>query len=374
MKILMQGRLGLFGTGGGDKVQIEHTASELRKLGVAVDMADDFVEDLSPYDLVHIFQLDWTPETYFYAKKVEAVNKPLVLSPIHHAVSEVKKFDDTYVFGLRRLSKLLFKDQHHRDTFKNVYRSLFDSQKLGPTLKSVFIGLERMHARTLSMADMVLVQTQLEAADLKSTYGVDFIWEKIPNGVGEHFLNPTKFENTLGFGDYIICVGRIEPRKNQINIIKAVDMFRNDHNLDVKLLFVGAKSTSHAEYIYRFKHLLKSRPWVICSGYVPHENMPAYYHFAKVGISASWFETTGLTSLEALFCGTNAVAAGERAREYLGAAVSYCKPGSILSIKEALEHEYFAKRPVIDAAMRSEYTWQNAAQKTYDVYKKILCS
>ena len=105
---------------------------------------------------------------------------------------------------------------------------------------------------------------------------------------------------------------------------------------------------------------------------MPYEQIPSYYHFAKVGISASWFETTGLTSLEALLVGTNAVACGERAKEYLGRYASYCRPDNVDSIYEALINEYFAGRPKLPSDIINTYTWKNAAIKTLEVYKGLV--
>ena len=370
MKVLMLGRIGLLEKGGGDKVQIEHTARELGKLGVSVDIKTDLSVDASPYDLVHVFQLDWTPETYFYAKKVKEAGKPLILSPIHHNIKEVKAFDDKFVFDFRRISKLLFKDQHKRDTFKNVYRSLFDRRKLMPTLKSVFIGLEKMHQKTLLMANMVLVQTDLEAKDLQETYKVSFKWVKVPNGVGVQFLHHQNYQNPLGIGDYILCVGRIEPRKNQLTLINVLKELREELGSDIKLVLIGKlPGKQHFEYIYRFKKKLEENPWIVYIQQVPYEQMPSYYHFAKVGVSVSWFESTGLTSLEALFSGTNVVAAGDRAKEYLGGLAYYCRPDDPESIKEALKKALSSPPPLVPENLKSVYTWENAAKKTLEVYK-----
>jgi len=197
MKVLMQGRIGLLDAMGGDRIQIENTAEQLRKLGVEVDITTTINPDVSDFDLVHVFQLDWTPETHFMAKNAKRYQKPLVLSPIHHNVDEVKKFDDEYVFDLRRLSKYLFDDQHKRDTFKNIYRCLTNPYKVMPTLYSVLHGLKNMHIETLALADMVLVQTKLEAKDLKNTYGVDFPWEIVPNGVSDKFIYLKDSKNPL---------------------------------------------------------------------------------------------------------------------------------------------------------------------------------
>ena len=374
MKVLMLGRLGLLEGGGGDLIQIDNTAKELRKLGVEVDIKTDLNVDMVSYDVVHVFQLDWGADNYFYAKRAKRFNKPLVLSPIHHNINEVKKFDDNYVFDYRRVSRYLFKNQFSRDVFKNFYRAILSPKKIKPVLWSILLGLKNMHISSLKLSDAILVQTKAEALDLESTYGVKLKnWKIVVNGVGDKFLEERKYKNPFKFENYIICVGRVEPRKNQLNIICAVDGLRKEENLDIKLVFIGKfNMVNHLEYTLRFKSLLKKYSWITHVECVPYEDIANYYHFAKVGVSASWFETTGLTSLEALFSGSNAVASGDRAKEYLGDHVSYCFPDDVSSIKQALKKEYYAKRPTIPNKMRKEYTWENAAIQTLEVYNELL--
>jgi glycosyltransferase involved in cell wall biosynthesis len=353
-------------------VQIENTANELKKLGVEVDIATQLGVDITKYDLVHIFQLDWVPETYFYIKEAKKSGKPIVLSPIHHAEHEVKKFDDSYTFGLRRLVGFFVRRQEYRDILKNIYRSVHDHSKFLPTLKGAFVGYRKTQKEALMLSDTVLVQTDREAKDLHDTYGVKFNWRKVVNGVSEQFLNPTGFQNKLNFNDYIICVGRIEARKNQLNIIEAVKLLRQEAEFaEVRLVFLGRRSEHHKSYITKFDHELQVNSWIIHPGFIPQEDIPGYYHFAKVGISASWFETTGLTSLEALFCGTNVVASGERAKELLGNLAVYCDPADIISIKNALAEAYKRpETPVLDN-FKKEYTWENAARQTLEVYNEL---
>ncbi|MFC1700275.1 glycosyltransferase [Patescibacteria group bacterium] len=376
MKVLMLGRINLLEEGGGDKIQVVNTAKELEKLGVEIDIKTSMDFDPNEYDLIHIFQLDWTPETYLYTKKASKSNKPIVLSPIHHNVEEVKKFDDEFVFDFRRLSKLLFKDQFKRDTFKNIYRSIFDPKKLIPTLYTMLKGFKNTQKEVLEMSEVCLVQTVKEAEDLKRTFDVDIKWKKVMNGVGKPFTNidMKRLKNKLGFENYILCVGRIEPRKNQLNIIKAVKKLREEEEKDIKLVFIGPiGGLKHFEYNSIFNNLVKENDWIIHVGEgVTYQNIQSYYKYAKVGVSASWFETTGLTSLEALYCGTNAVAAGMRAREYLGRYASYCEPDSIDSIKDAIKEEYYAERPKLDEKMKREYTWGYAAKQTLEAYKEVL--
>ena len=372
MKVLFLARSDLYTVSGGDTVQIENTAKELRSLGVVVDVATHLGAEIAKYDLVHIFQLDWIPETYFYVKEAKKAGKPIVLSPIHHAELEVKKFDDKYTFGLRKLVGFFVRKQEHRDILKNVYRSLFDHSKLVPTIKGALYGYRKAQKEALELSDIVLVQTDKEAEDLKRTYNVDFKWQKVVNGVSDQFLHAGEFNNKLGFIDYIICVGRIEARKNQLNIIEAVKLLREDKDFsDTRLVFLGRRSSYHKSYIAKFDRELRDNDWIVHPGFIPQEDIPSYYHFAKVGISASWFETTGLTSLEALFCGTNVVASGERAKELLGELAVYCDPADVVSIKTALVTAFRRDAPKVPDEFRKLYTWQTTAKQTLEVYRAL---
>jgi glycosyltransferase involved in cell wall biosynthesis len=371
-KVLLWVRSDCFRAKGGDMIQVENTFIELKKLGLDVVISDKNNVDLTDFDIVHLFQLDWTPETYLHAKKAHKLGKKIILSPIHHSVSEVKKFDDEYVFGLRRLSKYLFVDQFQRDTFKNIYRSILDRSKALPTLYSVFLGLKNMNRKVISWSDYVLTQTKIEAEDLSNTYGVNFKWEIVPNGVGELFLEKKKYQNLFNFDNYILCVGRIEPRKNNLAIISAVKLLRKELNKDIKLVFVGKTSSKHFEYTKFFLEELKENKWVHYNNYLAYEQIPSIYKYAKVCVSASWFETTGLTLLEALFMGANAVSTSPRAREILGEFCSYCEPNDIESIKEAIKTEYFKPKPKLPSDFKNEYTWENTAKKTLKIYNDVM--
>jgi glycosyltransferase involved in cell wall biosynthesis len=359
----------------GDRVQIEQTAANLKKLGVDVEIKTGIVKDLSQYDIVHVFQLDWNLESYFQIKEAKKQNKIVVFSPIHHNIDELKKFDDEFVFDFRRVSKVLFKDQFNRDLFKEFYRVLFKPSRLWIVIYAAFHGVKNMSISALKNSDIILVQTDNEAKDLRRTFGVDIKCEIVKNGVSELYREKNFDTQTspIGIRDYIICVGRIEPRKNQLSVIQAVHKLRKESNLDLQLLFIGAKAKNkHFEYTSIFDNYLKENSWIKHISIVPYDQMPRYYYFAKVGVSASWFETTGLTSIEALFCGANAVAAGERAKEYLGNYASYCDPSNIDSIKEAILKEFQSSRTVLPQEFRNEYTWENTAKSTLAVYNKLL--
>jgi hypothetical protein len=70
--------------------------------------------------------------------------------------------------------------------------------------------------------------------------------------------------------------------------------------------------------------------------------------------------------------GANAVSTSPRAKEILGDLCSYCEPNKLKSIKEAIKKEYLNQRPTLPKGFKREFSWQNTAEKTLEVYEKIL--
>ena len=113
MKVLMLGRSDLFSAGGVDKVQIDNTAAELRKLGIEVDI--DVTSDRSDfikYDIVHVFQLDWVLDTYFHIKNAKKFGKPYTTTSANVSGQKSERDVDTI---LQRLS-----DNHYASVLQKT--------------------------------------------------------------------------------------------------------------------------------------------------------------------------------------------------------------------------------------------------------------
>ena len=236
MKILFQSRVDLYNPRGGDTFQIEKTKSAIEKLdpSIKIDISLNLHEkNISDYDIVHLFNIDWVCETYMQAKFAKDNNKPLVISAIHHSYKEVLDFENYARYDIRRIYNLIVKSQSLRDVGKNVYRSLFNVKKLYPTLMQVLMGIRNQQRKILQMSDVVLVQTASEAKDLFSDFGTkDFVSSVVVNGVdAEIFDKPSrspfqkffmeKYSIDISKKKVLLNVGRIEPRKNQLNLITA---------------------------------------------------------------------------------------------------------------------------------------------------------
>jgi glycosyltransferase involved in cell wall biosynthesis len=92
-----------------------------------------------------------------------------------------------------------------------------------------------------------------------------------------------------------------------------------------------------------------------------------------VHVMPSWFETTGLVSLEAALAGCNVVSTSRgHAREYLGDLAWYCQPDDPTSIRSAVQAAWNAPaRPALRERILSEYTWRHAAIATLMAYDVV---
>lgn len=378
--ILFQSRLDLFDRPGGDTVQMVETKNALEKLGVDVEIKNTLSENLEGIDIVHVFNLDWVSEPYWQVENALKQKVPVVLSPIHHSLDEYKLYEKKNRYGLAKIGNFIIPYQPLRDSARNILKGLTYTKKLRPAIKQVFMGIRNQQRYCVNNSDIILVQTVREAEDLKEEYKTnDFKWKKVINGV-----NVKKFTNTNSKGakkylpknPYILCVGRVEPRKNQLMLIQALKQLReyNPNFRNMELFFAGSFNNHHPTYLNKFKQEVKKNSFIHYPGFLDQDILANIFSKATIFAVPSWFETTGLVYLEAIVAGcTNIVASGERAQEYLGKNAVYCDPTNINSIENALKEAF---KPTVSKGFRKEivdkYNWENTAKQTFSVYKDLL--
>jgi D-inositol-3-phosphate glycosyltransferase len=161
----------------------------------------------------------------------------------------------------------------------------------------------------------IIVATEKEKQDLVRHYGaVPGKIGVVPCGVNMELFKPvdkTIARKTLGLKDekVLLFVGRIDPLKGIEQLIKAMPLVNNGGNL--RLIVVGGDENSKTE-LEELKKLaagLGIQESVTFQGLVRQEQLPYYYSAADVCVVPSYYESFGLVVLEALACGTPAVAA-----------------------------------------------------------------
>lgn len=358
MKVAFIVRLNLYKIAGGDTVQIEQTARQLTALGVEVDILQSInVIPYEKYDVLHFFGIPRPGDMIYHSKLAK---KPFVVSTIHCTYGDYYKYNQRGIgFIFARLSS------DSMEYYKTIARWLVGKDHR-PSLNYFCIGQRKSIIKALETANLILPNSQSELDRLKERYTDNVKSIIVTNGI-----NPEKFPFDPAIkkdNNLVICVGRIENRKNQLNLIKALN------NTPYKLVLIGAPSANQTKY--HQECLAAAGPNVTFLDRVPHNELVRYYQLAKVHVLASWFETTGLSSLEAAIMGCNLVITEKGdTREYFGDSAFYCEPEDPDSMRLAVEKasEASLNQSLLEKVLAS-HTWRKAAEQTLEAYQNIVNS
>ncbi len=335
---------------GGHTIQINKTRQYIEALGHRVSVISHIASPAAePFDVLHF----WLP----HRPQVEAASDdatPKVLSPIYHSRSVRYRFAKEYHGAQRFYAGLL------RSTLsKQVKTRLGLSRQFSP---------EEDLAFALDQCDLFIPNSESEAAAVYAATHSGTPHFVAPNAADLAFrdVSPEAFVAAYGLRDFVICVGRFEPYKNQLGLIRALE------GSGKTLVLVGAPHPHHPDYFAQCKaHFGES---VVHIPHIPYDELPSAYAAARVSVLPSYFETTGLVSLEAGLAGINVVTTDRGyTREYFKDFAWYCDPSRTESIQRAVLDAWNTP-PSTDLQERiaQYYTWEVTATQTVEAYKKAI--
>lgn len=212
----------------------------------------------------------------------------------------------------------------------------------------------------------------------------------IPPGVDVHHFYPPregeeKVETELP-ERYVFCLSRIDTNKGHDLLLHAFDLVRKETD-DVHLVIGGGSPNPKPRELGVFATMdsiiaeagMQDR--VTRIGYVADEMMRPYYQQAEVFVMPSLFEPFGMTSQEAMACGTPVVASkfgGIRntiRNGYNGYLVDPGDPREFAdAILELLRDEPKRKKIGHNAykVILEEYSWEAIARRHIEFYKRFM--
>ncbi len=366
MRILMQSRVTLFSVPGGDTIQILKTKEYLEKLGVQCDISLELEPDLAGYDIVHLFNLMRPQEVYLQAQNAKRQGKPVILSPIYGLYTEYERNARSWFF--RMLAKLLSPSQV--EYLKVCARAVRNGEYHRGTKMVLRYGYGPLLKKILSLCDALLPNSYSEMKRIEQDLGLSgkpfFV---VPNAADCNLFDPVRIQPSGKWEhlrDCVLCVARIEGRKNQLMVVEAIK------DAPYRLVLVGEPAPNHRRYAEAVKRAASLN--VAFLGEIPHEELSELYYLAKVHVLASWMETPGLSSLEAGLMGCNLVITEKGdTREYFGNYAYYCDPASVESIRQAIDRAWRAPlNPALRQHILENFTWEKAAALTLKAYKAVL--
>ena len=367
MKVLMQIRANAFSCPGGDTIQMQKTREYLIKKGISVDLSLELSPDLSKYDIVHLFNLTRVQETYIQVKNAVAQKKPIVFSTVYWPNSE---FEKTAGSGLRHLlGKTLTINQ--MESIKAFAKFVLWGNHDKGTKTLITHKYQEMQKYILENVNVYLPNAIEEMEQIRINLGYIASPDSIivvPNAIDDHLAKKTLNSNSTEFDEYkgwVVCVGRIDMRKNQLRLIEAIA------GSNYKLLLVGKCSPGQKRYFHKVMLAIKENSNIKYIEQIPNEKLYQLYKVCKVSVLPSWFETPGLVNLEAAVMGCNVVVSAKgTTKSYFGDCAYYCDVMDSRSIREKLDKAYDEPYCIeLRSKILSDYTWKAACQATLEGYE-----
>ncbi|MBH0206595.1 MAG: glycosyltransferase [Nitrospira sp.] len=353
LRILFQNRPTAKSHPGGDTVVMDLLRRELERLGHRVDVALG-LHDLRGYDLIQAFNFATPEVTENYARRAVAANVPLVVAAI---------YEDWPLF----LNKSLAMTEALRDYLQGgrnepIFREGARRVKRLPAAKRAENEYAARHSACL------LAWSDSEQARLLRDYpgcrvevialGADHLH---PDDIG-----PDLFQNTYGVKDFVLCVGRLETRKNQLMLLKALE-----HD-PIPIVFLTGGFSYQPSYVKLCQMFGRSAKTLFLDR-VSDEMLVSAYRAARVLCMPSWYELPGLVALEALQLGCPVVASRwGTLPDYVPRGVEYCEPDDPEDIRAALLRSYDKNSSEAPQKLVRHFQWRETAARLVSVYEEVL--
>jgi len=175
---------------------------------------------------------------------------------------------------------------------------------------------------------------------------------------------------------FLLCVGDLQPRKNQIGLIAAFREIVKSDALPHHLVFAG-KDTWFGERVRQAARDSRMAERIHFLGFVTDDELIDLYSACEVSVFPSFYEGFGLPILEAMACGCPVACSNTTAMpEVANATAILFDPRLVGEIARAV------RDLVLDADLRqrmerlglqraAQFSWERAARQTLEVYYEV---
>jgi glycosyltransferase involved in cell wall biosynthesis len=321
---------------GGINTRIKSLYNHLTSLGVNVTYFSKFTDKVIDYDILHIF-------------KVNIENQPLIDYAKSHGVKIV-------------ISSVV----PCNDIFK------IKANMLLCRILPITTGLKIIQC-SLKAADAIISETEEEKLFLSKHYGIDSNKiSVIPNGIDDSFIaadfDNLIYEKLCSYEKYVLCVGRFDENKNQLNLIKAMN------NTGITTVLIGGPSPDSNTYYDKCRELASDN--IKFLGWINHNDplLMSAYRNAHVFVIPSYYETFGISILEAGCCGANIALSKTLPILSYGIFSDFTfNPKNIKDIQKCIIKAYNSPlNNFIGEKVRDMFSWNRVAKEHVDLYTALL--
>lgn len=180
----------------------------------------------------------------------------------------------------------------------------------------------------------------------------------------------------IGKGRVILYLGTLEPRKNLDVLIDAFERIDRKHAGEFQLVLAGRQGSDMDALMARIRPL-QEQGKISRLGYVTEKDTALLYNLAEVFAYPSLYEGFGIPPLEAMACGCPVVTSNVSSLpEAVGDSGLLVDPRSAddltTSLLRILESPSLRKElSEKGLAQARTFSWENAAQKTLELYQSL---
>jgi len=360
LRILFQNRPQIDTFPGGDSVVMKHLQKGLISKGHKVDINANSNCDLSSYDIVHIFNFILPQITNAFARNALQQNIPFVITSMQ---------ENFPLYRNKAFSTFLtFKQYLKYNQDYNLYSRLIELVNKHDSNVS-----QNQHSDNITSyfaannAEMIFACSDKEAEYIRQLHPSSKVSVvQLGSTITESTCRQNLFVDKFGVKDFVLCVARLEVRKNQLMLLKALE------DDDIPLVFADggfAFQQTYADLCRKFKRKGKT----IFTGRLTNDFLISAYKAAAVHCLPSWFELPGLVTLEAAQYGCKVVASSWGSIvDYMGNSCYYCSPDDPESIHDAVFDAIKAPLSPQTRETAASFTWEKATNNVLNHYYSIL--
>lgn len=240
--------------------------------------------------------------------------------------------------------------------------------------------------RTVKRAARILTGSDFSRAAILKVYG-DLDEDQVvvvPNAAASEF-RPISRESAAAVvrerfklaGPFVLSVGDLQPRKNQIGLIRAFARLVKAYPQLKHTLLLAGKETWFAERVREAARTSGVEDRIRFSGFVSDGDLLQLYNACDLFVFPSFYEGFGLPALEAMACGRAVTCSNTSALPEVvdGAAIVF-DPYSVDEMVRALadlllDAELRSRMERLGLQRAAHFSWQKTADRTLDVYREV---
>lgn len=246
-------------------------------------------------------------------------------------------------------------------------------------------AMNRYFEPGLKCAASIITDSEFIKQELMQLFGLpSSSIQSISLGV-EPMFHPRSAENVssilnrynLTYGQYLLTVGTLEPRKNLHVVIQAYQQLSPSIRKRFPLVIVGMMGWNTAELEKTISPLIRSGE-IRQIGYLPRHELAEITAGALTMIYLSMYEGFGLPPLEAMACGVPVITSGVSSLpEVVGDTGLTVDPHNIDDVVQAMQvYIDDVDRRMLSSqkalARSAQFTWSKCAAQTVSHYAKVL--